>query len=142
MKRMFFIIVLLIFASCSKNDDVLNDDTTLYLDSINNLRSNYLGLDDLKLDEKLIVLSEKCNEYYVNYNKFSDAQTKISMMKVVGINGEYVCFKEIKISDYQTFDLVQTLSTEGQQFIYDPKYTKIGFSIKKTCATICFSYPK
>lgn len=72
MKRIYFIVALLILASCSKNDDMLKDDTTLYLENINKLRSNYPGLDDLKLDDKLIVLSEKCNDYYVNNNKLTN----------------------------------------------------------------------
>lgn len=142
MKKIYFIITLLVLVSCSKNNDideeiVLNNETALYVAEINKLRMEHdPSLIELKLDDKLVVFSERCNDYYEKNNKFVGVPEMTAISNELGV--KRVSTLNSRVLDYQNFDFIDFLKIE-EFYIYNPAFTKIGFSIRKTCVFVCFN---
>jgi len=137
MKRIYLFVVLLVLVSCTK-EDIIPEEKNTYLESINNLRITAtppVGI--LEWDAELLIVCEKCTNYFNKNGEFPNVMTIINEMGGISIN---VCFIGVNLLNHNNFDLVTYLKTNASNFTYNPKYTKYAIYVKDNGISICFGY--
>ncbi len=139
MKKIYFIVLLLMLASCSKNDNVVPDETNRCLTAINDFRINQTPpLNILNWDSTLLKACEISVSYFNENGVYPEVS---SVAKEAGVSGA-VCYIWLDTSNVKDFDIVNYLKTTANSFTSNPKYTKFATYTKGNGTSICFGYEK
>lgn len=150
MKKIYLILALFVAVSCSKEEDIITEEKSIYFDAINELRLNgytsngtyYPPVEALNWSDNLYKLSVNTVDYFQLKNNWPDAQTSLTMIKEVGITTDNVCFINLRIAEGQNYDLMKYLKESAGNFIANSKYTSVGIFMKNNAVCICLGYKK